>query len=57
MNSNNSEYQYRDWIDLDYMRITLGIDGISLSLIILTTVLMPILILLKERKEREEENR
>ena len=27
MNSNNSEYQYRDTIDLDYFRITLGIDG------------------------------
>ena len=57
MNSNNIEYQYREVIDIEYIRITLGIDGISLSLIILTTVLIPILILLKERKEREEENK
>lgn len=57
MNSNNTEYQYRESINLEYIRITLGIDGISLSLIILTTVLIPILILLRERKEREEENK
>lgn len=56
MNSNNTEYQYRDFIDLDYIRITLGVDGISMSLIIVTTVLMPIFILLKERaKEAENE--
>jgi len=49
MNNNSNEYQYREIIDLDYIRITLGIDGISLSLIIVTTILIPILILLKER--------
>ena len=54
MNNNNTEYQYRDIIDLDYIRITLGIDGISMSLIIVTTILMPILILLKERNKAFE---
>ena len=54
MNNNNTEYQYRDVIDLDYIRITLGVDGISMSLILVTTILMPILILLKERKKNEE---
>jgi NADH-quinone oxidoreductase subunit M len=47
MNNTNMEYQLRDWIDLNYIRITLGIDGISLSLIVVTTILIPILILLK----------
>ena len=49
MNNNNAEYQFRDFIDLDYIRITLGVDGISMSLI-LVTINIPILILLKERK-------
>lgn len=57
MNSNNTEYQYRDvlepWVG-DYIRITLGVDGISMSLILVTTLLMPILILLKERAKEEE---
>ena len=44
MNNNNIEYQYRDVIDLDYIRITLGVDGISMSLILVTTIIMPILI-------------
>lgn len=54
MNNNNIEYQFRDFIDLDYFRINLGIDGISMSLIIVTTIIIPILILLKERKNNEE---
>lgn len=49
MNNNNIEYQYRDQISLEYIRISLGIDGISMSLILVTTILIPILILLKER--------
>ena len=55
MNNNNTEYQYRDVIDLGYHRITLGVDGISLSLILITTILMPILILLKEKRREVEE--
>lgn len=49
MNNNNTEFQFRDFIDLNYLRITLGVDGISMSLILVTTILIPILILLKER--------
>lgn len=56
MNNNNAEYQFRDFIDLDYIRITLGVDGISMSLILVTTILIPILILLKERKDNKEIN-
>lgn len=54
MNNNSNEYQYREIIDLDYIRITLGVDGISLSLILVTTLLVPILILLKERNNPYE---
>lgn len=54
MNNNNIEYQYREAIDLDYLRITLGVDGISMSLILVTTILMPILILLKERNDNKD---
>lgn len=53
MNNNNTEYQFRDSINLEYLRITLGVDGISMSLIIITTVLIPILILLKEKGEEK----
>ena len=56
MNNNNAEYQFRDFIDFEYIRLTLGVDGISMSLILVTTMLMPILILLKERKENNEIN-
>lgn len=56
MNNNNAEFQFRDFIDFDYIRLTLGVDGISMSLIIVTTILMPILVLLKERKEKKEIN-
>lgn len=56
MNNNNAEYQFRQYLDLDYIRLTIGVDGISMSLIIVTTILMPILILLKERTGREETN-
>jgi proton-translocating NADH-quinone oxidoreductase chain M len=54
MNNNNIEYQYRDMIDLNYIRIALGVDGISMSLILVTTILIPILILLKERNKAFE---
>ena len=54
MNNNNIEYQYRDVIDLDYIRITLGVDGISMSLILVTTIIMPILILIKERNNNKD---
>lgn len=56
MNSNNAEYQFREILDLDYIRLTLGVDGISMSLILVTTILIPILILIKERKEKKEIN-
>ena len=52
MNNNNIEYQYRNIIDLEYIRITLGVDGISMSLILVTTIIIPILILLKERNQQ-----
>ena len=51
MNYNNIEYQFRE----NLFGFTLGIDGISLSLILLTTLIMPILILLKERDNNLEE--
>ena len=45
-NNNNIEYQFRDILDIGGYKISLGIDGISLILIVLTTMLFPILILL-----------
>lgn len=56
MNNNNTEYQYRDQIPVvsEYIRITLGVDGISMSLILVTTILIPILILLKERNRNKD---
>lgn len=57
MNNNNTEFQFRDALDFDYFRITLGVDGISMSLILVTTILMPILLLLKDKDEEEDEKR
>ena len=54
MDYNNIEYQLREVIDIYNIRITLGVDGISISLIILTTLIMPIFFLLKERTKEEE---
>ena len=45
-NNNNVEYQLRETINLNWYQLNLGIDGISLILIILTTFLFPILFLL-----------
>lgn len=55
-NNNDIEYQFRDSLDLLFYSLTLGLDGLSLFLIVLTTVLMPILFLLEERKEKESAN-
>lgn len=53
INNNNNEYQYRENLDFSFIKVTLGIDGISLCLILLTTILMPIIIYIKETKGKE----
>ena len=45
-NNNNIEYQLRDTINLNWYQLNIGIDGISLILILLTTFLFPILFIL-----------
>ena len=45
-NNNNVEYQLRETINLNWYQLNLGVDGISLILIILTTFIFPILFLL-----------
>ncbi len=48
MTYNNSinEYQYRDIIDLYYIKISLGLDGVSISVILIITLIFPIIMLL-----------
>ena len=45
-NSNNIEYQLRDKININWYQLNIGIDGISIILIILTTFIFPILFML-----------
>ena len=45
-NNNNMEFQFRDVYEGGGVMMGLGVDGISTSLILVTTILMPILILL-----------
>lgn len=48
INNNNNEFQFRDIIDLYYIRMSLGIDGVSMSIILIITLIFPILILLSK---------
>jgi NADH-quinone oxidoreductase subunit M len=44
MDNTSMEYQYRESIDMKILRYSIGIDGISLSLIILLNIIFPILL-------------
>jgi NADH-quinone oxidoreductase subunit M len=55
MNNYTNEYQYREILDLYYIKISLGIDGISISVIIIITLIFPILMLLIEKEKKEQE--
>lgn len=52
LNNNSNEFQYRDYIDLYYIRMSLGIDGVSMSVIIIITLIFPILILLSKSESK-----
>lgn len=45
-NNNNIEYQLREKININWYEFNIGVDGISIILIILTTFIFPILFLL-----------
>lgn len=54
-NYNNIEFQFRDIINTGWYTFTIGLDGLSLILMILTTMLFPILIILiPERMKKQE---
>ena len=53
-NNNSNEYQYREIIIIFNNHITLGIDGLSLILIILVSTTIPLLLRLKESKDIKE---
>ena len=46
-----NEYQFRDNIDLGIINIGLGIDGISINILLIITMIIPITMLIKENKE------
>ena len=48
MNFNSNEIQYRDFINIFNLRISLGLDGINISLLFLTVLITPIIILINE---------
>lgn len=56
LNNNNNEYQFRDLIDLYYIKISLGLDGVSLSVILIITLIFPILMLLKDGEVKQEKS-
>lgn len=55
-NNGNGEYQFREIINLYYYKIQLGIDGTTLSLIILTNIIFPIIFLLIPKDIKNNEN-
>jgi NADH-quinone oxidoreductase subunit M len=55
-NSNNNEYQYRVIYNILNIKILIGIDGINLPLLCLTTVIMPIVLLIREKYNKEDIN-
>lgn len=54
-NYNNIEFQFREVLNTGWYTFTIGIDGLSLILTILTTMLFPILIILIPERMRFEE--
>jgi proton-translocating NADH-quinone oxidoreductase chain M len=55
MNNNSNEFQYREIIDLYYIRMSLGLDGVGLSVILIITLIFPILILLSKNESNIKE--
>lgn len=56
MNNNSNEFQYRDIIDLYYIKFSLGVDGVSISVILIITLIFPILMLLKDGEVKNKES-
>lgn len=56
MNNYNNEYQYRELIDLYYIKLSLGVDGVSISVILIITLIFPILMLLKDGEVKNKES-
>jgi NADH:ubiquinone oxidoreductase subunit 4 (subunit M) len=55
-NNNNNEYQFRNILNNSFFNtpFNLGIDGISLPLIVLTTIIIPIIIYIREIYNKED---
>lgn len=53
-NSNNIEYQYRQSFYFNGYYIEYAIDGISLPLIIITTLIIPIIMIIREKYNNED---
>lgn len=56
MNNNSNEFQYRDIIDLYYIKFSVGVDGVSISVILIITLIFPILMLLKDGEVKNKES-
>ena len=53
-NYNSIEFQYRDIINIFNNKITLGVDGLSILLLLLVSITIPILIKLKESADKND---
>lgn len=56
MNNNTNEFQYRNIIDLYYIKFSLGVDGVSISVILIITLIFPIIMLLKDGELKNKES-
>lgn len=56
INNNNNEYQFRDIIDMYYIKFSIGLDGVSISIILIIALIFPILMLLKDGEKKNNES-
>jgi NADH-quinone oxidoreductase subunit M len=55
-NNNNNEYQFREIYKILNIKIIIGLDGINFPLLILTTIIIPIIIIIREKYNKEDIN-
>lgn len=53
-NSNNNEFQFRQSYNINGYYIEFAIDGISLPLILITTLIIPIIMIIREKYNNED---
>lgn len=54
-NNFSNEFQFRDILDFYFIQISIGIDGISISIILIITLIFPILMLLINKEINKNE--